>query len=1312
MADASAENQERHCHDLLMKLKKTTESLLVGQSAQGPWGTYGALRRVCVDTEAILCHRIKAAHGKSKPTSSFWQFANTAPNTAPSSALSSAPTLGAIQEKFSGQDSAATWLSESVHDHTLMVQLEALIADRGHLHAWYHVWCVWWLRELVHDHTLMVQLEALIADRGHLHAWYHDDAFLCQPDYVKAMKICFRAIELNKPALLVDINPHLLRAGQSDPRRTGQTDPRRTGQTDPRRLSVEGKTKHPPGSSYTSREATHDNIMGNRNSHLNVHYSSMMSNSNLSLSVDPSLGASSLVQQKILSGPYFVNSLDSPGLLENLRSHDPLSDAMRNIQHSNTFHRLHSRVDPDHTLDQTHTSVTVQQNNQINLTAMRNKSEQLSSKDNCEDAAVDILQLRIDEPASSDVRKQSLEEQSDQMDSSMSSSHCGCQCSDGLHHPHCRGLPHEQNTAEDFNESGYHGNSESFLVRSTDSCFSVKSQPSLSMDFSPCSSYQMHDNSFGVAPKCDSVNSASLESSTEVDETDGGLKFKFSSVFKSRGSGVLENSGAWGGSRLADSFKHCTSSSELNSFSINSDTSLLRANSVKSDPAINVSEQLIPRRRASRGNQFCDWQLDKPSSNPASPRPWAEVDLYNMSSPGTSPFTKPGRSSGQVYVPEQPGTAGSLDRNMSASGKPEEADTPHGAGPAVTNPSNGTLKLEAVPPVSRRLGHKRWVSDTSALRIEEPHAATPVGRRQPLSSSESSHQTCMRASGWDSYQGTLTKPVEGQSLMSYLSSQDFNTCANLEKENAHFHISEALIAAFEAMKWSRMMKKQATGRQTSSSSSSSSDEEIHELRQRIRIRKREKMLAKGRPFPSLSSDGQTENDSNCQVMSSADHDISSSSGSSTSDDDDDDRNIDLNMSSDSHGNLAELRSSGLALSMASLYSEVELARSNQQIVKISNFEESTNPGSAESIAISLLKKFSEKHLPKASELKWLVSERDAPQSLLPLPSSIPISPDDVNSTVLATPNRTRLRGNMEWAPPRAQIIFSVHPPEKQSVVMSRQNFRCAGCGLRVDPALMKRYKYCEYLGKYFCQCCHTGETSIIPGHVLERWHFNRYPVATFSYTLLEKMWAEPLFHVDTINPSLYRRVRGLENIRECRQQLVHLQSLLGVCKRDPKILKEMRRLPSHWISNDDAYSMDDFVKVKTGAMLSHIKAFISLALSHVEDCQLCQGLGFICGMCHDPKVIFPFQLESVVSCQVCQSCYHKGCFVPDKCPKCIRMEARIFDTISLQLRPVHNKFKRVKKKFILAIQKKLAFRNRWIFHRRESQTEVAVEFTV
>lgn len=57
----------------------------------------------------------------------------------------------------------------------------------------------------------------------------------------------------------------------------------------------------------------------------------------------------------------------------------------------------------------------------------------------------------------------------------------------------------------------------------------------------------------------------------------------------------------------------------------------------------------------------------------------------------------------------------------------------------------------------------------------------------------------------------------------------------------------------------------------------------------------------------------------------------------------------------------------------------------------------------------------------ASDLEWLVSEEDAPQALLPLPKSWPVSPDS------AEENITPLRGTQEWAPPRAQIIFTIHP---------------------------------------------------------------------------------------------------------------------------------------------------------------------------------------------------------------------------------------------------------------------------------------------
>lgn len=57
--------------------------------------------------------------------------------------------------------------------------------------------------------------------------------------------------------------------------------------------------------------------------------------------------------------------------------------------------------------------------------------------------------------------------------------------------------------------------------------------------------------------------------------------------------------------------------------------------------------------------------------------------------------------------------------------------------------------------------------------------------------------------------------------------------------------------------------------------------------------------------------------------------------------------------------------------------------------------------------------------------------------------------------------------------------------------MSKQNYRCAGCSMRVAPKYASRFRYCEYLGRYFCTGCHTNQLALIPGRVLQKWDFSR-----------------------------------------------------------------------------------------------------------------------------------------------------------------------------------------------------------------------------
>ncbi len=125
--------------------------------------------------------------------------------------------------------------------------------------------------------------------------------------------------------------------------------------------------------------------------------------------------------------------------------------------------------------------------------------------------------------------------------------------------------------------------------------------------------------------------------------------------------------------------------------------------------------------------------------------------------------------------------------------------------------------------------------------------------------------------------------------------------------------------------------------------------------------------------------------------------------------------------------------------------------------------------------------------------------------------------------------------------------------------MAKQNYRCAGCGIRIDPGTkhtcvvqiqldfldsvgscwwflcvidyIKRLRYCEYLGRYFCQCCHENAQAVIPGKIIRKWDFSKSYVSNFSRDLLAKIAGDPLFNLNDINSSLYKKVKALETVR-------------------------------------------------------------------------------------------------------------------------------------------------------------------------------------
>ncbi|XP_033866426.2 protein associated with UVRAG as autophagy enhancer-like [Acipenser ruthenus] len=254
--------------------------------------------------------------------------------------------------------------------------------------------------------------------------------------------------------------------------------------------------------------------------------------------------------------------------------------------------------------------------------------------------------------------------------------------------------------------------------------------------------------------------------------------------------------------------------------------------------------------------------------------------------------------------------------------------------------------------------------------------------------------------------------------------------------------------------------------------------------------------------------------------------------------------------------------------------------------------------------------------------------------------------------------KSRMRGTWIWAPPRFQIIFIIHPVSKRDSVVASQHYLCAGCGTQVEPRYIKKLRYCEYLGKYFCDCCHSNFESLIPGRIIMKWDFSKYPVCNFSKQLLDHIWQNPLFNVSCINMSLYTKVKELDKFREIQEQLIVIKRLLKSCRVSVSLLQEFEQLPEHLTREQHLFSMDDFMKIKRGVLVPQAKGLLKTALSHVENCELCQANGFVCEVCRNSDVLFPFQTDICKRCAVCKACFHKDCFRFEQCPKCTRIQTR------------------------------------------------------
>jgi len=342
-----------------------------------------------------------------------------------------------------------------------------------------------------------------------------------------------------------------------------------------------------------------------------------------------------------------------------------------------------------------------------------------------------------------------------------------------------------------------------------------------------------------------------------------------------------------------------------------------------------------------------------------------------------------------------------------------------------------------------------------------------------------------------------------------------------------------------------------------------------------------------------------------------------------------------------------------------------------------------NQRSAEATALRLLVSMKDPHGYKASDaLQFLATESDAPQNLLPLPpaASSSAAADEtthhVHSSQSSLPSpaagmgaastvayNVELRGNETWAPPRPQLILQLHKKRKKlKLAMKEQLLMCNDCGMEVQAEYFKYFRFCHYFGKYSCTSCHSNNSHVLPANIVYKWDFHQFKVSNFAHTVLSRMSMDPLFDVEALNPRLAKKIGKLRKALELREKAVGVAKYLISC-RLAKSQMEASTLSS-LLSIEDAkmMSLQDLCLIRIGTYNQDLEQLIESGLSHVYNCDLCQAHGFICEICRDSSVIYPFQEEAaVIQCKQCFACFHTNCFEDvafKSCSKCARIKQR------------------------------------------------------
>ncbi|KAG5311758.1 PKHM3 protein, partial [Acromyrmex insinuator] len=221
-----------------------------------------------------------------------------------------------------------------------------------------------------------------------------------------------------------------------------------------------------------------------------------------------------------------------------------------------------------------------------------------------------------------------------------------------------------------------------------------------------------------------------------------------------------------------------------------------------------------------------------------------------------------------------------------------------------------------------------------------------------------------------------------------------------------------------------------------------------------------------------------------------------------------------------------------------------------------------------------------------------------------------------------------------------------------------QNYGCFDCGYAIGMTFSKAH-VCAYSGDYYCSKCMAEGQYLIPSRMIHNWDLKQYSISRKAASYLEGKPA--LLDIKILNPKIYMAVDTMAQLQSLRIQLNLLRAYLFTC-REPIIESLQKKVtPRDYLyEHVHQYSVSDLLDIPNGILAQQLQRIVEFARNHVINCWLCSQKGFICEVCNDTKVIYPFDMESTFRCGACNAVFHANCLNASKpCPKCERRRKRM-----------------------------------------------------